>query len=629
VLVRRFAPLRLVLLVCAAACREPATPSRSERQPADVAASIARVEHGLIEEIRVEGDPPGWTIEERLRAHHTPAVSIAVIHDHRVAWAKAYGWQSLETHTRADANTLFQAASISKMVTALAALEQADAGRVAVDADINLALRSWKLPENDLTRATPVTLKQLLSHTAGTNVHTVDGYPEGSKLPTLQQVLDGTPPATTPAVRVEHAPGKAFDYSGGGSLVVQQLVVDLSAKPFATALDHAVFAPLGLRSSSFEVPLPAPLYGRRATPYDIDETPLPPLVYPESAPAGLWSTPTDLARFLVEVQLGLEGKSNVVSKRVATWMTTPIAPVGPPEVWTGMGTFIEKHGALTYFGHDGWNDGFLSMSRAMIDRGDGAVVMTNGAGGAQVLFEVMRSIAVEYHWDGWLPPPIEPARLSREQLASFVGRYRGEGAALGHGAMRISVKGDRLSGREALRAPLELIPVGADTFVSRADGTRLTFRRDANGKLEIDEVLKGDHRVLAQIADDVVEPADLLAVGRYDEALIAYRAARAKRPGEPSSSEAYLDELGRDLLDKRFEIASALDVYRIDAALYPSSATANAALAFAYLRAGRLRDGEPYYAKATSLRGHDGTHSEMENVYLNWRLSRFKAARKP
>jgi CubicO group peptidase (beta-lactamase class C family) len=618
------------LLVSLCACHAPrlSAPSSQARDAAELAASIARVEHGLIEEVRVAGDPPGWTIEERLRAHHTPAVSIAVIHDHRVLWAKAYGWKDLGKRERANEDTLFQAASISKMVTALAALERADADQVDVDANINLALRSWKLPENELTRATPVTLKQLLSHTAGTNVHSVDGYPEGSTLPTLHQVLDGTPPATTSAVRVEHAPGREFEYSGGGSLVVQQLVVDLSGQAFPAALDRAVFAPLGLRSSSFEVPLPEPLRSRRAVPYDIDETPLPLLVYPESAPAGLWSTPTDLARFLIEIQLGREGRSKLVSKRVAHWMLTPIAPVGPPEAWTGMGTFVEKHGALTYFGHDGWNDGFLSMSRAMVDRGDGAVVMTNGAGGAHVLFEVMRSIAVEYAWEGWLPPPITPARLSAAQLAAFVGRYRGAGAATGNGSIRVAVKGDRLEGREALRAPQELIPVSDDTFVRRSDGATLRFHLDAKGAPELTETLKDEHRVLAKIGDELVEPADLLAAGRYDDALAAYRAAKSQHADEPSLTEAYLDALGRDLQDVRFDVARALDVFRIDAALYPSSATANAALAFAYLRNNRLSDGEPYYAKAVALRGHDGAHTEMENVYLNWRLTRFASARK-
>ncbi len=621
-------PSLLLVSLWACGATRPTTPSSPPPQSAELAASIARVEHGLIDEIRVDGDPAGWTIEERLRAYHVPAVSIAVIHDHRVVWAKAYGWKDLARRERATTDTLFQAASISKMVTALAALQQADAGRVDVNADINLALRSWKLPDNELTRASPVTLRQLLSHTAGTNVHSVDGYPEGSTLPTLPQILDGLPPATTPAVRVEHPPGREFNYSGGGSLVVQQLVVDLGARTFPVAMDRAVFVPLGLLSSSFDIPLPEPLRSRRAIPYDLDEAPLPLLVYPDSAPAGLWTTPTDLARFLIEIQVGHQGRSKLVSKRVADWMVTPVAPVGAPDVWTGMGSFVEKHGALTYFGHDGWNDGFLSISRAMVDRGDGAVVMTNGAGGAHVALEVMRSIAVEYGWEGWLPSPIHPVHLSAAQLAPFVGRYRGEGAATGNGPIRIAVKGERLVGSEALRAPFELIPVGNDAFVRRSDGDRFAFHQDAKGELELIDASKESQRLLTRLAADEVQPADLLATGAYDEALAAYRAAKSRQADEPTLTEAYLDALGRDLLD-RFDVTDALNVYRIDAALYPGSATANAALAFAYLRANRPIDGEPYFTKAVALQGHDGAHTEWENVYLKWRLRRFAFARSP
>ncbi len=625
----KIAPYALALLLPVAACRL-ARPTPAPPKFDDVAGSIARVEHGLIDEIRVEGDPPGWTIDERLRAHHTPAVSVAVIHDYQVVWAKAYGVRNLRTGERADADTLFQAASISKMVTALAALKEVDAGHVALDADINRALRSWKLPDNELTRATPVTLKMLLSHTAGVNLHSVDGYPEGSALPSLRQILDGAPPATTAAVQVEHPPGREFAYSGGGLLVVQQLLVDLTGQPFDVAMERALFSPLGMTSSTFTLPIPRRFTERRAVPYDTDETELPALVNPESAPAGLRSTPTDLARFLIAVQRGTEGRSDVVSQKVANWMVTPIAPAGPPDVAIGMGPFVEKHGPLTYFGHDGWNDGFLSMSRAMLHRGDGAVVMTNGAGGVPVLFEVMRAIAVEYGWDGWLPPVTKPARLSAARLASWAGRYRSSGTV--DGSIRVAAKGDRLVAFAAFRPPLELIPVGDDTFVSRADGARFTFGHNAAGQPQIVEALHDDRDTLVHVAAESpaesMEPSQLLAAGRYDEALAAYRAAQAAHPQDPTLTEAYLDALGRDLLDQRFDVPSAIAVFRIEAALYPSSATANAALAFAYLRGDRLADGEPYYKKALALRGHDGRHTEMENVYLNWRIGRFKAAHK-
>lgn len=408
----RFFPLAVALVAgeCTQAQRTPGTSAGGAHAPAksaatDLAAAISRVEHGLIPEERCDGDKGGWSIEERLRVHHTPAVSVAVIHDYRVAWAKAYGRKDLRTGQPANAETLFQAASISKMVTAMAALQAVEAGKVTLDADINQALRSWKLPGNELTRATAVTLKQLLSHTAGTNVKSVPGYPAGAALPTLHQILDGKPPATSPPIRVEQTPGREFSYSGGGSLIVQQLVIDLAGRPFPAAMSESVFKPLGLEHSTFELPLPSQQLALAAVAHGVDEKILPVIYNPESAAAGLWTTPTDLARFLIEIQHGLQGRSKLVSKQLATWMTTPVAPIGVPDVYTGLGTFVERHGATFYFGHDGRNDGFLSISRATTTGGEGAVVMTNGDGGAPLLLEILRSIAVEYGWDGWVAPP--------------------------------------------------------------------------------------------------------------------------------------------------------------------------------------------------------------------------------
>jgi CubicO group peptidase (beta-lactamase class C family) len=577
-------------------------------------ASIARVERGLIPEVRIEGDARGWTIAERMRAHHTPAVSIAVIHNYRVAWARAYGVKDLRTGERADARTLFQAASISKMVTALAALQAADAAKVPVDADINQALRSWKLPDNELTRKSPVTLKQLLAHTAGTNVRSVVGHAPGAPLPTLHQILDGQPPANTKPVRVEHPPGEQFRYSGGGSMIVQQLVVDLAGRPFPAAMHERVFAPLGLTHSTFEVPPPARFSLVAA--HDYDQTVLPDLLYPESAPAGLWSTPSDIAELLVQVQLGLQGRSKVVSKQVAERMTTAVASIGAPDVSTGMGTFIERHGGTLYFGHDGMNDGFLSVSRATTTGGEGAVVMTNGAGARELILEILRSIAVEYKWDGWLKAPLKPARLDAAHLRTFAGRYAG---GLDRSVL-IVVSGDHLEARAPFRAPLELIPISHDTFVSRLDDTRFEFRRDQLVRTPRDE----QPMVMARMAEDQIEPLRLLEAGRYEQALARYQALFAAHPADPELAESRFDELGSELLDHRFELDSAIRVFQIEAALYPESANANAGLALAYLRAGRRAEAAPFHAKALALWGHDQKRSEIEAIYLGMRIGRMK-----
>jgi CubicO group peptidase (beta-lactamase class C family) len=577
---------------------------------------IARVERGLLPDVRVEGDPLAWSIEERMRAHHTPAVSVAVIDGYKVVWARAWGVADVRTGRRADASTLFQAASISKLVTALAALRAVDAGRLTLDDDVNRALTGWKLPENDLTRASPVTLRHLLAHTAGLNVRTVNGHSPGAPLPTLRQVLDGEPPANTAPVRVEERPGARFRYSGGGSLIVQQLVVDVMGKPFPAAMNELVFAPLGLRASSFDVPMPAELRARAATPHDHDLSILPDRVYVESAPAGLWSTPSDLARLLAEIQLGLEGRSSVISRELARRMTTPVAPIGVPDVSTGLGTFVERHGDAIYFGHDGMNDGFLSVARATTVGGKGAVVMANGAGAAPLLLEILRGIAVAYDWPGWVKPPIRPARVAAARLRALAGRYR---AGVDR-SVDVVVRGDRLEAREPFGAPRALVPTSDDTFVDRLDGTRYVFR---SGEL-VCAPPDDDPVTLARVAGDdaAVEPLRLLEAGREEEALARYRALVAAQPKDPALAEARFDALGSELLDRRGEVERAIRVFRVEAALYPGSPNANAGLALAYLRAGRRAEAAPFIARALALRAEGKRGTEVEEIWLGVRMER-------
>jgi CubicO group peptidase (beta-lactamase class C family) len=605
-----------VLAACGAAhSRSPHAPSSPSAAPAaaDVATAIARVEHGLIPSVRIAGDERGWSIEERMHAHHTPAVSIAVIHDHRVAWAKAYGLADVRTGQRADTETLFQAASISKMVTGLVALQLAERRQVSLDADINQALRSWKLPDHELSRGNPVTLRRLLTHTGGINLHSLIGYAPDAPLPTLAQILDGAPPANTVPVRVAYVPGKEFHYSGGGLLIVQQLIVDLAGRPFDEAIREQLFAPLGLAHSTFATRLSPAERAHSATAYVYDEGAWPELLYPDAAPAGLWTTPSDLARLLVEVQRGLEGRSPLISKAVAGAMTEPVAPIGVPDVWTGAGTFVERHGHTMYFGHDGHNIGYLSVSRATTTGGEGAVVMTNGEGGPELVLEILRSIAAEYRWEGWLAPPLQPVRLAAARLQAFAGRY-GDGIDR---SVEVAVAGDQLELREPYREPRRLTAIADDTFVDRLDGARVQFR----GHQLIETPDGGAAAALSRMDDQRVEPLRLLEAGRVDAALARYQALLAQHSGDAALSESRFDELASELLDRRFDVAHAIQVFKIEAALFPSSSSANAGLALALLHAGRRAEAAPFLARALALRTQV-KRSEIDDIYLGFRLRR-------
>ena len=609
-----------LLLAFAGACASHAHPPVGSPPAAsnELAARIARVENGLVPEVRVAGEPARWSIADRLRAHHTPGVSIAIIHDYQVAWAKAYGFANAATREPMTEATRMQAASISKLVTALAALKEVEAGKLSLDSDVNRSLRSWQLPESALTRATPVTLRQLLSHSAGTNVHGFLGFAPNQPLPTLRELLEGKPPATNAAVRVELAPGKQFAYSGGGLSIVQQLLIDVEGRSFPAILDATVFAPLGLSHSTFEQPAVG-AGGPLAAGHDFDGTP----IFGERerhaalAAAGLWTTPRDLAQLLVELQRALQGRSALISRPLALQMTTPVVTVAP-EVQTGLGTFVEQHHSAIYFGHDGLNFGFSAVARASLTRGEGAVIMTNGFAGPGLLLEILRSIAVEYAWEGWLAPPITLVPLAPARLAELAGEYR----AGSDRPLTIVVKGRGLETREPFGVPGELLPIAADTFVARADGTRFTFRtRESQRELVISA--PGDEpTIFARVADNTSSPLSLLAAGRVDEALARYTQLRASQPADPTIAAVRFDELGRELSSRQLDFEAAIRLFSVELALYPQSVQAAAGLADASLRAGHRADAARYFLKAKTLLAHDPPLSELALLYLRATLNR-------
>jgi CubicO group peptidase (beta-lactamase class C family) len=361
----------------------------------DLGARIKRVENGLAP-VAAAPDAPGANILDRMDALKVPGAGIAVINNFKVEWAKGYGAADAETKEPVGVSTLFQAASISKPVTAMAVLKLVQDRRLDLDADVNSALMSWKLPGNEFTAGTKVTLKHLLSHTGGLTVHGFPGYAIPGPVPTLLMVLDGVKPANTPAIRVDQAPGRAFRYSGGGYEIVQQILLDVEGKTFPELMRELVLSPIGMYDSTFEQPLPADQLGGAAAGHGAGGTPIPGKrhTYPEMAAAGLWTTPTDLAAFAIEIQKGALGRSNkVLSRATAEKMLTPVLQN------YGLGLGIDPAGG--YFQHDGSNAGFTCFLYAGQRSGKGVVVMTNSDVGGPLFREILRSVAREYAWENF------------------------------------------------------------------------------------------------------------------------------------------------------------------------------------------------------------------------------------
>jgi CubicO group peptidase (beta-lactamase class C family) len=334
-----------------------------------------------------------------------PGVSIAIIKDFKVVWAKGYGVADVETAAPVTTDTLFQAASISKPVAAMVSLKAVQDGKFGLDQDVNTILKSWKLPDGSGKHGSPaVTPRMLMSHTSGTgDAFGFPGYEPDAPLPTVPQILDGAKPSNLRAVRLERAPGTGYEYSGGAVMIQQLAVSDATGKPFAQLARESVLAPLEMTSSSYEQPLPAGLAVRAARAHNRMgvRAGAPWHVYPEQAAAGLWTTPTDLARFAIEVQLAIEGRSKrVLSPSLAREMVTPVG-VGPFAV----GFEVSKQGEGWYFAHGGSNWGFQCDLTAHRSKGYGAVIMTNGDNGGAIIGELRRMIQREYNWDA-LDEPI-------------------------------------------------------------------------------------------------------------------------------------------------------------------------------------------------------------------------------
>jgi CubicO group peptidase (beta-lactamase class C family) len=338
------------------------------------------------------------TLEQVMERFHVPGVSVAVISDFNVQWAKGYGVADVDSGMRVDADTLFQAASISKPVTAMAAMRAVQEGRFSLDDDINAILTSWKLPESEFTRGHPVTPRALMSHTSGLgDGFGFPGYHPSAPRPTLVEILNGSKPSNVGPVFMERPPFTAEKYSGGGVTLMQLALTDAIGKPFPEILQTWVLGPIGMTSSAYEQPLSAARDRHAARAHSGGGRAMDTKwhVYPELAAAGLWTTPTDLARFAIEIQKAALGRSSrVLTQSTVREMLTPVG-VGDYAV----GLAIAKKGQGWYFAHGGSNWGFQCDLLAHRLKGYGVVVMTNGDSGRPVINEIEARVAAAYGWD--------------------------------------------------------------------------------------------------------------------------------------------------------------------------------------------------------------------------------------
>lgn len=346
--------------------------------------------------VPLRADQVDEVVSAQMKERKITGLSLAIIDDGKIVKQQGYGFTDKGGRRPVTAFTLFQAGSVSKPVAALGALHLVDRGLLSLDEDVNTKLRTWIVPQNKYTDSRKVTLRLILSHTAGMTVHGFPGYALGEPIPTLTQMLNGEKPANNSAIRVNEIPGSKWRYSGGGYLVLQQMLLDVTGKPFARFMDEAVLKSLGMASSTYSQPLPDDMAEKAAKGYGAifgwsvnGES----HVYPEMAAAGLWTTAGDLARFAIGIQNAVAGQSNpVISQSLTRQMLTS------QKNNVALGLFLTGSGRTLRFGHDGATAGFDAAMSAYAYMGKGAVVMINKNDSGDAVNRILGAIAQQYHW---------------------------------------------------------------------------------------------------------------------------------------------------------------------------------------------------------------------------------------
>lgn len=458
----------------------------------------------------IEGVQPGagpnelgaLTLEQLMARFHVPGVSVAVIRDFAIHWAQGYGIADVATGGRVDVETLFQAASISKPVAAMAVLRAVQDGLFTLDTDINSIVTSWRLDGAGFTAERPVTPRGLTSHTSGLgDAFGFPGYDPATPLPTVVQILNGEKPSNTRKLFMERAPMSAMEYSGGGVTLMQLALSDARKRPFADILRDDVLRPIGMTRSTYEQPLPDALDRNAARAHDGQGRARAAKwhVYPELAAAGLWTTATDLARFAIEVQKSALGQSNrVLTRSTVMEMLTPVG-VGDYAV----GFSLSKMGQGWYFSHGGANWGFRATLLAHKAKGYGLAIMTNADQGGAVLAELSRRIQAVYEWDsmdeppprGYAPPPARTAiALPREVLERYVGAYEASPQL----TITITLENGRLYAEPTGQSKARMYPEAEDRFFLRIADALISFNKGEAGAISELVLRQGGRDVTAR-----------------------------------------------------------------------------------------------------------------------------------
>ena len=455
--------------------------SCKNKKTKDLSSEINAIENGLLPTYQVKGDSViTYNILDRMKHYKVPGVSIALVENGAIKWAKGYGMANTDTKTNIDVNTIFQAGSISKPVAALSALKLVEEGELDLDTDVNTYLKGWQIPANKFTATEKVTLRRLLTHTAGMTVHGFPGYEQKDSFPTVTQVLNGQ--GNTPKIFVDTIPNSIWRYSGGGYTLMEKIVEDTSNKSLEVYMAENFLTPLKMSNSTYEQPLSKKFHANASAAYNSKGEIAVGLWnnYPEQAAAGLWTTPTDLAKYAIEVQQILAGKENgVLSKKTIDQMLTK-----HKNNW-GLGPSLQWEKDSLIFRHGGKNRGFTNEFISFANKGSAVVVMTNADNGGKLIGEILRAVSKKYNWGISNQKIIKTIEIPVEKLKNWVGKYKLNFKVNGIGdyLIDVKVKNNKLIVDDPNNGEINILtPTKEFDFIDLETGTSVKFNNDKTSK---------------------------------------------------------------------------------------------------------------------------------------------------
>ncbi len=576
---------------------------------------IKKVETGLTTRVHIEGDST-WTIEERMKHYGIPGVSIAVIHNGEIAWAKGYGVVDKESQTPVTTQTLFQAAATSMPVTAYGALRLVEQHKLDLDQNINSYLKSWKVPENEFTKEKKVTIKNLLNHSAGIHPLGTGSYHINDKIPTLVEILNGTSPAKNEPLTVNKEPDESVRFAYASYVPIQQMMLDVGEKAFPEIMHELVLQPLEMNNSTFNQSLTTEQLTKAATGYLQDGSMVKDgrKMHPSMASDGLWTTAEDYAKFITNVQQTLNGKpTKGLSKNLTTLMGTPYGVSNPGWSFTlGLGFQLINRSEEIYLRHHGWNTGFYGEIMAHRDKGYGVVVFTNSTF-PEFNAEVIRAVALAYDWDK-LVPVHKKIEIEQPLADQITGRYINNGRII-----RVFQKDNQLFYKNILDLEAEeLVRISDSSFVRRNSSRLIQFKPNSeNETLNLQYINRNDGTIALafdKVDTDKKEPIELLLEDNFDSALNAYKALKEQDSTYLTVTEDYLNDLGYDFFhDDRMKLSQ--DVFKVNMMLYPDSFRVYDSYAEACAKIGETDLAILNYTKSLELNPeNNGTRHKLEEL---------------